>query len=69
MQCTIEPASVDLGTESSPVRVTIRAADPASGPMRLRSKRASSASAGYNLQMRAVSGNVVRSVDLPTTTK
>jgi hypothetical protein len=68
LQCAVEPASVDLVREMTPVRVTLSTARQ-SGSMRLRSKSRRVAVGNYKLQLRAVSGAIVRAVDFSVAIK
>jgi hypothetical protein len=62
MRCAVEPPSVDLAKETTPVRVTISAV-PQLGPIRLRSRSALAAGI-YKLQLRALAGAISRMVEL-----
>jgi hypothetical protein len=62
LECAVEPSSVDLSRETNAVRVTVRAAAQQHLPMRLQTK---TAKGSYNLQLKAISGSVVRIINLP----
>jgi hypothetical protein len=64
IQCSLEPSTIDLAQGPGSVLVTIRARP--SGSLRLRSRgKGSLAPGNYGVQLRAVSGMVVRMLDFP----
>ncbi|MCU1308014.1 MAG: hypothetical protein JWN45_2709 [Acidobacteriaceae bacterium] len=62
MQCAVEPSSVDLARETNAVRVIVSMALQQRLPMRLQPKPAKGT---YYLQLKAISGKIVRIINLP----